>query len=500
MIFEYPLFLLLILPLWYIYKDSHKKNLLSLSILFMILSLANPSVLEKRAEETTSNQYIVAIDLSYSMMADDLKPNRFETAKELFVKLLDTHPKDSFALFGFTSNALILSPPTSDHTLLKSAIGSIKIENILSKSTNILSLLKRVAKLRIKEKNLIIFSDGGDRNNFKEEIEFAKDHHIKITVIGTATKKGAVLKDEYNRAIRDTEGKIVLSRLNPSLKYLAKSTGGEFYKYDSFNFSLPFESAKKVKKSQRGLNSLFWIPLLLAIALFLLHYIKIPKRLLMLLPFLTHNLEAGMLDWLHIHRANEAYNKGEFIKSARELELIEHKTMQSQIDLANSYYHAHKYKKAKSIYQNLKTNDLEQKRRILFMLGNTQAKLKEFDEAKRSYIKALSLKEDKKILHNLKLIIAKTTKHMDMPASKSKERADKNAKSAKKDTKTPKSKKNSKSNSKRTSFGEKGGSSKTTKHKSKSANSNQKATLTHPLGYKAYDTINKGYIDEKKPW
>jgi len=232
----------------------------------------------------------------------------------------------------------------------------------------------------------------------------------------------------------------------------------------------------------------------------LLHFIKVPKKFLLILPFISHNIDANMLDWLHIQRANEAYKKGDFKQSAKELELIDHKTMQSQIDLANSYYHAHKYKKAKSIYQNLKTNDLKQKQRILFMLGNTQAKLKEFDEAKISYIKALALKEDKKIVHNLKLIIAKSTKHRDMPASKSKEEADKNAKTAKKDTKTPKSKKNSKSNSKRSSLGSKGEGSKTSKHKSKSASSNNKATLTHPLGYKAYDTINKGYIDEKKPW
>ena len=495
----YPIALLLLLPLLFVYKRSKKISLLFLSIAFMIVALSDIRVFTtKKDEKIDAREFIIALDLSRSMSVDDIKPNRVTKAKELIRKMLDKNPKDSFTLFAFTTNALILSPPTTDHNLIKNALRSIDIKNILSKGTDIISLLKRVSKLKTKEKNLIIFSDGGDDIELEKTLELAKKQHITISAVGVATKDGAMLKDEYNEVIRDEKNHIVISHLNPILKVLAKKSGGFYEDFGSFDGILNDTLSKKhIEKQIVGELRLFWIPLLISTILFILHFIKIPKKLILLLPVLSSHTEASMIfDWYHIKEAKKAYNSKDYKKAASEFSKIETKTMQSMLNLANSYYQMGKYKEALSIYNSLKSSDPKYKKIILFKKANTLSHLKRYTEAKRAYIKALSFGKDEDILYNLRLILFKEETKRKRPAVKSKEQNNKNSATAKNDTKKSSSKKNS-SNQEGSKSSSSGKNSDT---KSISRKGSISKSPSHPLSYKAYDKINKGYIYEKKPW
>jgi Ca-activated chloride channel family protein len=499
MSFLYPQVFLLFLALLYIYQKSKTISPLFLSISLIILALSRPVLVDqKNSQHIDSKEFIIALDISQSMRATDLVPSRVDVAKKMIREMLNQNSKDSFALFAFTTNALILSPFSTDHQILLSALESLNMRDVLTRSTNITNLLKKVAKLKTSTKNLIIFSDGADELDLKEAKEITQKNGIKIYAVALATKKGTTIKDEYGKLIRDKDNHLVITRLNPAFRDLSLSSGGEFFEWDEFDNSLDFiDSQKSSKKSSVGYVELFYIPLLLALVLFLLHYIKLLKKVLLLLPFLATFSEAGVLDWYYIEKASSSYSEKNYKDAIVYFQRVSHKTMQSELNLANSYYQNHSYKKAYNIYKNLNSSNKDIKKVIYYKMANCEVKLKKYDKAKNHYVDALSFGEDRDIAYNLYKIINLHTSRRDFPAAKTKEQNDKNTPQGKNNTKNQKKK--SKGSGK--NQGSKSATSNSnTQEKKRSSSSSSSGTFSHPLGYKAYDTINKGYIDEKKPW
>jgi Ca-activated chloride channel family protein len=499
MSFLYPQVLLLLLVLFYIYKKSNKATPLLISILFMVIALSRPVIKDISTSDINSKEFIIALDISQSMRATDLSPTRLDLAKKMIREILGKNQKDSFALFAFTTNALILSPFSTDHQILLNALNSLDLKDVLTKSTDITNLLKKVSKLKSRSKNLLIFSDGADERDFKEAKQIAQEYDIKIYAIALATKKGTTIKDEYGKLIKDENNHLVITRLNPALKDLAILSGGDFFEYDKLDSSLGFVDTNRLSSKDRSTYvDLFYIPLLFALILFLLHFIKLPKKVLLLLPFLSTFSDAGILDWYYIDKAKTSYEDKRYKEAINYYQDISHKTMQSELNLANSYYQNHSYKKSYNIYKNLKTSDKRIKKLLLYKMANCEAHLKYYDKAKKHYREALAFGDDKDIKYNLYHIINKHTSRRDFPASKTKEQNDKSTPEGKNSTKNQKKG----SNGSRNNQGSKSSTttSNTKKQKRDSGKSTSSSTFSHPLGYKAYDTINKGYIDEKKPW
>ena len=233
MSFLYPqAFILLSLPvLLFLRKSSKKVNfyLLMLSSIFIIIAIARP-ILPQTAQKLSrfSTDIVLAIDLSYSMNAKDENPTRFDEAKRRIKELLKQLPNDRFAVIGFTSQALILSPLSADHELLLHLFNNLERDQIITRSTNILSVLKLTTKLsRQLPRQLLIFTDGGDKKSWKKEIEFANENSIKVHISTLGTKKGSMLFED-GTSIKDKSGNIIISRLNRSIEKLASSSSGEY--------------------------------------------------------------------------------------------------------------------------------------------------------------------------------------------------------------------------------------------------------------------------------
>jgi Ca-activated chloride channel family protein len=488
----YPQFLILFLALVWMGGKNSKNWMLYLSLALMIVALSRPVLTEQKVDETQqAKEIIIALDVSYSMRADDIKPTRLEYAKELIEKILLNNKNEKYSLFAFTTNPLILSPSTTDHKLLLSALHSLKVDNILTHGTDFQTLFDRISKIKTPVKNLLLFTDGGDALN----VDIPKD--LRVFAVGMASSHGSMLSDSYGKNIKDSKGDLVITRLNPNLKTLANSSGGFFMAYDEVDMSLDFiGKSEGIQKEKVGYKELFWIPLLLALTLFWFQFVSIPKKILVLIPFLTLQADASLLDWYYILQANRSYQEGAYKVSAQNFEKIEHKTMQSQMNLANSYYQVGNFKKAKSLYASLSSTTPQLKKIILYKLGNCSAKLKEYDAAKRFYQKALAFGNDEDIVYNLKLIAEKKQKQRrDFPVFKSEDKAkDSTPQGSKKQKSEPKgSKKVTKT----------GMGSKASGQSSKTKSSSQKvqpSKLTRPMGFKAYELINKGYISEKNPW
>ncbi len=456
----YPQAFILLFALFFL---KEKSRLLTLSLAIMIVALSRPVLTQiTQKERLQSREFIIALDLSYSMQAEDIKPSRVEKSKAIIKEILRKNPNDRFTLFAFTVNPLILCPSTSDHQLLLAALDSLKVKNILTHGTSLQKLFDRIHTLNMPQKNLILLSDGGEETQ-------AETFDINLCSIAMASKKGSILKDRHAKALKDTNGHLIISRQNPLLKKIST----KFYYHDNFDFSLDFVTQQTLsQKDRRGYFELFWLPLLFSIVLFFLHYVKIPKRILALIPFLTLSGEAGILDWYYLKQAQTSYHDSAYKEAVENYSMVEHKTIQSQMNLANAYYQAGFYTKAKRLYDALKTTNPKRKKILLFKLGNCAAKLGDYVSARGYYHDALVFGEDADILYNLKRIKDKKNKEDFSPKKSGNEKE---------------KVKSDKSSSK-------------AKESQNGKDGSAPSTLSRPLGFKAYELINKGYIDEKKPW
>lgn len=505
-----------LIPLYLIYK-RHAKNSLSnpikllyISLILMFFSVARPATENSIVNQKFNSQdFIIALDASYSMQADDLKPTRYIMAKQAIKKLLKLRPKDRFTLFIFTSNALLISPPTTDTSISITALDAVNPQYILTKSTNISNLFKTIAKVPLKQKELIIFSDGGDEHNIANLTSIANENNIIPYIVATATHNGAALKKD-DHYIKDTHSSLVISKINPSLKYLAAAANGKYYELSSLDVinsldkDLEHKSTKEAQMKVKSYRELFYIPLSMALLLFFLSITRFGQFFILfpLLFLVPQKADATILDFYHIKHAKELYSSAQYKKAAKEYQAVT-PSVASYYNIATSYYKAGEYKSALVYYSKIQTQNANIKQKILYNIGNCAFKLKKYDRAKEFYIQALAFSDDKDALYNLR-VIQKYKLKSEVDATKmlpnkqkQEKKEDKSNAQKKKDTKNSQSNSSSNQSSQESTNGQG-----TNKKKKENATITKKSTQknNYTMGYKAYEKINKGYSDEKEPW
>ena len=516
MVFLNAWILFAFIPLFLIYKKnihsdtSRQIKLLYASLFFMLVAIAQPVLKHSIANQKFhSQEYIIAIDASYSMQADDLQPSRYAVAKQAIIKLLKLHPKDRFSIFAFTSNTLLISPPTTDSSIGIAALQTLNPEYILTKSTSLYQLFTTVTKIPSHErKNLIIFSDGGDETDISQLSDILKKNNIMPYFVATATQKGAALKKD-GKYLKNLNASLVVSKINPLLQDLASMSKGKYYELQSLKTidTLSNDITQKASKKEQTLQvqsykELFYIPLLIALILYFIAVTKL-HQLYLLMPFLLlmpYKADAALLDFYYLHQANKDIKESKYAQAALAFSHLE-PSVKSYYNIASSYYKSGQYKNALRYYQNIQTKNRAIKQAILYNMANCAVKLGRYDKAKLYYMYALALKEDKDALYNLNLIRMLQTKQETPkpPPQKNSQKKKKSVNSQKKeDTNKKSSKSNSNRNSEQTTNGS--GGEKKKKNKGSIKNSAVHKASNYKLGYKAYEIINKGYADEKEPW
>ena len=508
-----------LLPLYFIYRrlqnPSRQTRALFGVVVLLFFAMARPALPNSfQKERFDTRDYIVALDVSYSMQATDIKPSRYLVAKEAIKKLLRSHPKDRFTLFAFTSKTLLISPPTTDTAISMLALDALNPEYILTKSTNLVNLFETVAQLPMKHKNLIIFSDGGDDHDIKKLATIATKNSITPYIVATATAKGAALK-KNDRYIKDSNDAIVVSKINPMLPDLANATHGKYYKLtssdmlDALSSDITTQETKKQQIQTKTYRELFYYPLGVAIVLFLLVVTKIARFLSPFLPLgllLSNSADASVLDFYHLDQAQKNYKAHHYNQAAESFAQAS-PSVQSYYNIATSLYKAGRYRDALEVYSQIKTTDKKLKQRIYYNMANAAAKSQHFDKAIEFYINALILDpHDKDARYNLDLLrsmkLTKTPKDRAdmMPRTHHKKEAKKTAKTKQSDqTSGGSSKKKSNPNSGEKSNGGGGNAQKKQRQNSITHPKNQPKGV-YTFTYKAYEKINKGYTDEKEPW
>lgn len=450
------------------YFSNKARNItLFLSLLLMIIALSRPVIDEKTH---TSKQelipLVIAIDVSKSMLATDIHPNRLTFAKKKLLDIINNSKNTAISVILFAKNSFILSPLTQDFASLKILIENLDTGLNFDNGTNIYSTLEASNKLLkdYNQKNLLILSDGGDKKDFEDEIKYAKKNNIDIYTIAISTKKGAPIKLKNGNFLTNKNGDIVSVKLNEKIKDLSLKTNGGFINFTLNNSDineilkdLTSKSKKSEfnKKSFKTYTELFYYPLALAILLLLISFSSLPninrktKRslgfILFILSFNIFHIEANasIMDFNLIEKANNDYKKENYKEASKSYESIGNSTAQKDYNLANSLYKEKKYKEAIDKYKNIKTEDRNLNFKKLHNLGNSYVQSKQLEKAKESYTNALKIKNDKETSENLDLVKKELKKRKE-----SKDSGNKDKKEDKKEDKKSKKKKENQKNKK----------------------------------------------------
>ncbi len=269
-------------------SNRTKSILLILSMALVIIAISRPQIDNGEIKVKSSFINIVtAIDMSKSMFANDVYPNRFEFAKKKFFESLDYFKNVKVALIGFSSQTFLISPLTEDFNSLKFLAKNLSLDYLSLKGTDILASLESADNLFGEEKRkiLLMFTDGGDQSSFEKEIAYAKAHNISVYIYNIGTTKGGVIK-EKSGVLKDKNGDIVVVKRTDHIKELALKTGGAYMKYSLAKDDIKllvetiesrYEAKEEKSSTIKDRKELFYYPLILAITLIFATLFSVPR-------------------------------------------------------------------------------------------------------------------------------------------------------------------------------------------------------------------------------
>jgi Ca-activated chloride channel family protein len=168
--------------------------LVILGIILSIIALARPQSKSSRKEvQTEGIDIVIAIDVSTSMLAEDLKPNRIESAKNNAIKFIQNRPNDRIGLVVFSGESFTQCPVTIDHSILINLVEKIKsgmIEDGTAIGMGLATAVARLKDSKAKSKVIILLTDGVNNMGFispQTAAEIAKTFGIKVYTIGIGT-------------------------------------------------------------------------------------------------------------------------------------------------------------------------------------------------------------------------------------------------------------------------------------------------------------------------
>jgi Ca-activated chloride channel family protein len=222
-------------------RRNIKITLIVFSYIFFVIALANPQIGTKLEEVTREGvDIIVALDVSTSMLAEDIKPSRLEKAKHEVSQLLDLLQGDRIGLVAFAGMAHVQCPLTLDYSAAKLFLHIIDTDLIPQPGTAIGAAIKTALKAfnsqERKYKVLIMITDGEDHET--DPLEAAKEAEqqgVIIYSVGIGSPQGVPIPmyDIYGNQMgfkKDRQGSVVTTKLDVvSLQKIAYQTGGKYF-------------------------------------------------------------------------------------------------------------------------------------------------------------------------------------------------------------------------------------------------------------------------------
>jgi len=221
------------------FKPYLKISISSISLLLLILALVNPQIGSKtETYKRFGIDIVFAIDVSKSMLAEDIAPNRLEKSKQIVNQIINKLTSDRVGIVAYAGKAFPQLPITTDYSSAKMFLQNMNTDMISSQGTAIDEAIQLSTTYFDEEINtsklLIIISDGEDHNNSSLDIaKMAASKGIKIYTVGVGKEKGSPIPIKKNGIIqnykRDNKEEIVITKLNKKvLTEIAEITNGFF--------------------------------------------------------------------------------------------------------------------------------------------------------------------------------------------------------------------------------------------------------------------------------
>jgi len=244
-------------------RRNLKAILAIVGLLLLIIGIAGPQFGSRLTEVKHEGiEIIVALDVSNSMLAQDIKPSRLERAKQELSKLMDKLDNDRFGLIVFAGDAYTQIPITNDYLSAKMFLTGINTNMVTRQGTALGSAIELAVKSFSPQtkasKVIIIISDGENHEgDVKAACKKAAEKDIKIFTIGMGLPQGEriPLNDgPYNQDFRrDRDGNFVVTRLNEQMLVdIANDGNGKYYRADAPGMGLNnmLEQLRKLDKAE----------------------------------------------------------------------------------------------------------------------------------------------------------------------------------------------------------------------------------------------------------
>ena len=237
-------------------RPAVKFSILMVALALLIFAAARPQYGQsEHTEKRQGIEAIVALDISNSMLAEDVAPNRLDRAKQMLTKLMDNMVNDKVGLVVFAGDAFVQLPITCDYVSAKMFLNSIKPELIKTQGTAIGSALSTSIRCFGEQSEtsraIILITDGENHEDDAVSVaQKAKEMGIQVLVVGIGKPEGSPIPlPGTNNFIKDRQGNVVVSKLNEEMcREIAQAGGGIYVRCDNSNTA--------TKAIQKELNKL----------------------------------------------------------------------------------------------------------------------------------------------------------------------------------------------------------------------------------------------------
>ena len=245
------------------FKLNLKLIIECLAILFLSIGLANPKIgTELKSINREGVDIVFAIDVSKSMLAEDVAPNRLLRSKRIISEIINSLSSDRVGIVAYAAQAIPQVPLTTDFAAVKNFLQIIDTDMLSSQGTSIDSALNLSANFfdQNSETNrvLVLLSDGEDHDDIPESIiSLIIENNINFISIGVGQDSGSTIPIKVNGRIdsykKDNNGEVVITKRNSEiLKKIASSSGGEYIDGNTTEEALEYVKVKldKIDKSE----------------------------------------------------------------------------------------------------------------------------------------------------------------------------------------------------------------------------------------------------------
>ena len=224
-------------------RPAVKFSIVLVALTLLIISAARPQFGQsERTEKRQGIEAIVALDISNSMLAEDVAPNRLERAKQMLSKLMDNMVNDKVGLVVFAGDAFIQLPITCDYVSAKMFLNTIKPELIKTQGTAIGQALNTSIRCFGEQSDasraIILITDGENHEDDAVAVaKHAKEMGIRVLVVGIGKPEGSPIPlPGTNNYRKDRNGNVVVSKLNEDMcREIAQAGGGIYVRCDNSN-------------------------------------------------------------------------------------------------------------------------------------------------------------------------------------------------------------------------------------------------------------------------